>query len=305
MKKMLLILIVSLIVSACSNESENYRSEIDISKSTVDNLLQENSILPDSLRYLKDYLINDLKFKEKDVVYQNDGFLLEKDMILTVEGLISLIDYNKVNGIDPAAHYASTGCGILNPSPVRANFCPGRNCSHDDEIYFIAVDILNIPNSWAQATINAINEWNNLPNNRVNFFITDRNCDIRAWDGIQVYLYSESNTNTIAIANLPVNGYPGYQIRINTNSTTYNSTNQNALTRTMVHEFGHTIGYRHTNETNGCFIPGSATVDGNSIMNSVLNPLLFGFSDSDIDAHNILYPNANSSARTIEFNCRI
>lgn len=227
-------------------------------------------------------------------------------MIATVESLRNQISYNKKNKIDPTAHYASV-CRNSSYAPIRANFCPGRNCSHHDEKYRIAVRIgSNIPTAWRQATINAMNQWNNLPNNRIYFYTYNKTCDIREWDGITVGLYSESDETVAARANLP-SQRPGRLVKINTNYWRYSTSNTPVFTRVMIHEFGHAIGYRHTDQTNGCYINGSTTTDSESIMNSQLNAGLAGngFSNSDKTAHNLLYPNANSSARIVEFKCRL
>lgn len=298
MKKALLPFILALLLGACSHQNEG--TEVPATTN------EENTFIPDSLQYLKDYLTNDLRFNEKDIAFEDNEFILENDMTISIEGLIRTIEFNKENGIDPAAHYASSGCGAFSPSPVRDNFCPGRNCSHDDEIYFISVDISgSVPQVWRQATINAMNNWNNLQNNRMNFILEDRNCDIRAWDGIEVYLYSESSTTVAARAALPAQ-VPGYRVRINTNFWGYDTDDISLFTRVMTHEFGHTIGYRHTDETNGCFIDGSANTDSGSIMNSGGNLNSANtFSNGDIVAHDLLYPSADNSARTVEFNCRI
>ncbi|MEO9510525.1 MAG: M57 family metalloprotease [Flavobacteriaceae bacterium] len=310
MKKLLLLVICALFFFSCSNQNEGTGTfpNPDDEISNIDPSIQ-NAIIPDSLQYLKDYLINDLKFKKDNIAFEDNEFILENDMTISIEGLIRIIEFNKENNIDPTAHYASSGCSTFSPSPVRDNFCPGRNCSHDDEIYYISVDINgSVPQAWRQATINAMNNWNNLQNNRMNFILEDRNCDIRAWDGIEVYLYSTSSTSTLASAALPVQ-VPGYRIRINTNSSSYSTNDIPYFTRIMMHEFGHTLGYKHTDQTNGCFINGSPTTDNASVMNSTTSPsssyIGLGFSNGDITAHDLLYPSADNSARIVEFNCRI
>nr|WP_299069995.1 M57 family metalloprotease [uncultured Allomuricauda sp.] len=308
MKKLLLPIAFVLFLCSCSNQNDltTAPQNVDADGSQFDSSL-ENTVIPDSLKYLKDYLIDELMFNEEDIAYGDSEFIIENDMVINIEGLIKIIEFNKGNGIDPAAHYASSGCSAFSPSPVRANFCPGRNCSHDDEIYYISVDISgSIPQAWRQATIDAMNNWNNLQNNRMNFILEDRNCDIRAWDGIEVHLYSESDTGVAARAYLP-SQTPGYRIEINQNYWRYPTNNIPVFARIMTHEFGHTIGFRHTDETDGCFISGSANTDAQSIMNSQLNANLAGngFSNADITAHDILYPSADNSARIVEFNCRI
>ncbi|SDQ56132.1 M57 family metalloprotease [Flagellimonas zhangzhouensis] len=307
MKKLFLLSSIAIcVLTSCSEDHQNLE-QTPSSINYPEELSNSNKKVPDSLQHLKEYLINDLKFKEDDIAFKNNEFILEDDMTISIEGLLYTIDFIKQQGIDLTAHYASNGCGAFSPSPVHAEFCPGKNCSHDDEIYEIAVDISgSVPFAWRQATINAMNNWNNLQNNRFTFILEDRNCDIRAWDGIEVYLYSSNNSATLASASLPAQ-VPGYAIKINTNSLSYASNNIPLFTRVMMHEFGHTIGYRHTDKTDGCFIPGSANSDGASLMNSLLIPNYIGqgFSNADINAHNLLYPSANNSARFVEFKCRI
>ena len=65
------------------------------------------------------YLANDLNIAKKDILFENNEFILENDITITPENLIKMIQFNKEEMIDTAAHYASTGCNLY--SPIRAN----------------------------------------------------------------------------------------------------------------------------------------------------------------------------------------
>lgn len=94
-------------------------------------------------------------------------------------------------------------------------------------------------NSYVNEINGAIAMWNNVTNCRVKFtVITSTNQDI---------LITNSNLGLgiCGAAYFPVNGRPGGVIRININQIAGNSFAQRQ--RTIAHELGHTIGFRHTN----------------------------------------------------------
>lgn len=150
-----------------------------------------------------------------------------------------------------------------------------------------------------------MNNWNNLSNNKITLYLTNTSFCSR-YTGIKVVTTFNSDEDVIAAAFLPNSvGSPGHTIRINTNGSRYSSNDIPRFTRALTHEFGHTLGYRHTNQTNGSFINGSSTNDPASIMNSSLiaSEIGSGFSSADITAHNLKYPNASAPTKDFDFSC--
>lgn len=102
-------------------------------------------------------------------------------------------------------------------------------------------------NAYSAEINGAIAMWNSVPNCRVTFTLTTSNN--------QDILITNSNlgAGVCGAAYFPVNGLPGRLIRINISVIAANSFAQRQ--RTIAHEIGHTIGFRHTN----WFVPSPVT----------------------------------------------
>lgn len=96
-----------------------------------------------------------------------------------------------------------------------------------------------------QSEINsAINIWNSVANCRVKFNLTTSSA------GAHIRIVNSNlGTGVCGAAYFPVNGQPGSLVRININQISGNSFEQR--TRTIAHELGHCIGFRHTNWQSG------------------------------------------------------
>ncbi|MBA2746788.1 MAG: hypothetical protein H0U44_11230 [Flavisolibacter sp.] len=104
---------------------------------------------------------------------------------------------------------------------------------------------------------------------------------------IKVTSYYDASTSTVAWAYLPsFSGNVGPEVSINTK---YNYLNAAYKTFTMTHEFGHSIGFTHTDGSYGNLVPGTPEVDPNSVMNSFILPWQ-AFTNFDILAVRTLYP---------------
>jgi len=152
----------------------------------------------------------------------------------------------------------------------------------------------NIPLLWQDATRAAISNWNSLGGLYMRE-VTDGDGDINVTGE---YL----NGAVAQSSGFPSGtGRPADGIMIDINSF-YNYTSSQAVL-IMTHEFGHCLGFRHTNwiVNESSFpaigIPNTPTSgtnpDPNSIMNwdiAILNRSWSGFSFYDVNAHNSLYP---------------
>lgn len=284
MKKKYIIFTLIIILYSCQNENPIVNPEYD-------EIANNRNRVPDSLKYLVDFLIEDFNYLPKNIRYDYDKFVLQSDMEISSNGLKEYYEEfhtKKSDGI--TQHRAS----ICSRSPISSICIRNRtNPCNRDQVYKIYVTFSNqLPNLWQQAIINAMNQWNGLTNNKITFIRGTNQCnDGKGFRGIRITLYSEQE-NVIARASLAEGGDPGSLIRINQLSSYYNSNDLAALTRVITHELGHNIGYWHTNENFGCFINGTSSNDPASVMHSELNTSYSGFSSFDIAAHNILYPNA-------------
>lgn len=280
-----LIALLFVVLYSCQNDSSISDSNEIESTTTI------NKGIPDSLTFLVDFLIKDYNYLLDDVGYENNKFIIQSDMEISANGLIEYYnEFHNNKGNGASEHRAS----ICSRSPVSSICIRNRtNPCNRDQAYIIYVVIPSqVPNLWTQATLNAMNQWNELSNNKITFVRGTSQCrNGQGFTGISLTLFTDE-PNIIARASLAEGGGPGRSLRINQLSSMYNSTNLAALTRVITHELGHNIGYWHTNENFGCFITGTSSNDPSSVMHSSLNLSYSGFSNFDISAHNILYPNA-------------
>lgn len=160
---------------------------------------------------------------------------------------------------------------------------------------------LSSNNSNLLAAVNtAINNYNNIANSRIKFTLvqSDQHITIReVSNGVNVPL---------GRADFPVNGFPGGQMEINIqgHQISFPTTFLQELTTTVIHELGHTIGFRHTDwrekgeSSTALGNPGqhlfgtSQNADPTSIFRA--NPdRITNFSAGDLTAIRFLYPFEN------------
>jgi len=164
-------------------------------------------------------------------------------------------------------------------------------------------------NDWRSAIVSAMSKWSDLSNTSIKFVLSyDPNPDI--------LIKSDNNTlgaSTIAAAGFPfINGKPFNQILINFDFNNNTTVSESSKTYNMVHEFGHCIGFRHTNwdainepvvDESGIgpgaiYIPNTPSQDSNSVMNGQTASYSWnGFSTYDIVAVNYLYPTLACNSR--------
>lgn len=231
-----------------------------------------NPVVPDEEAVLQsdDELVNFLEstgFDGRNIVVEDGIFIIDGDILIAKEE-VEL--YAAAQKKAPAANEKT--------DHWRSYYLVSNNYISNITVYIES----SVPSSWKTATRNAMNQWNAINGTRLHFSETsNRNAAlIRVNTGY-------SNQNWVAQAYLPFyNGRPGNLMTINTR---YNSLDSGRKLFTMVHEMGHTFGFYHTDQSQGIFIPGTPSVDANSVMNSYVLPWN-GFTSGDVDAVQIMYP---------------
>jgi hypothetical protein len=205
-------------------------------------------------------------FKKDKIVLKGDQFILDGDVLISKEE----VEKRAANDANPGR--------IPSGEHWRGLYLISNTYNSNVRIYIEPA----VPAAWRTAIQGAVNNWNAVNGTRLGMSI------ITSPSGVytRVFMGFES-ANWIARAYLPTsNGRPGTSVEINSN---YNSLPASQKLFAITHEFGHTIGFYHTNQTQGVFINGTPSVDANSVMNSfVLN--WAGFTSGDVLATQIIYP---------------
>jgi hypothetical protein len=216
----------------------------------------------DEISSLTSYLIKK-GFKPEDVVFKDNNFIIEKDIVISKDDLAARVQ--KENTSVQTEHWRGT---YLVSSTYITNV----------KLYIDPA----VPAAWVTAIQGAIANWNAINGTSVGMSIVST----QSAANTRVFMGFES-ANWIARATLPSSSRrPGTTVEINSN---FNSLAASQKLFAITHELGHTIGFYHTDQTQGIFITGTPTVDANSVMNSFVLPWN-GFTAGDILATQILYP---------------
>lgn len=162
-------------------------------------------------------IIESMGFSLKGIIEQDDCYIVEGDIAIEKEGLDSF---------EPAtrqAHYNLITNGRQDGIRVK-------------------ITSNNIPDAgWLQATRNAIDIWNSVPNCNVYFYKITNSALIH---DTKVTIDGSAVTGrVVALGAYPNNGRPGSYVKINPD---YNDHTIEQKTYTMVHELGHVLGVSHT-----------------------------------------------------------
>ncbi|MGB3544781.1 M57 family metalloprotease [Rubrivirga sp.] len=154
----------------------------------------------------------------------------------------------------------------------------------------------SVPSTWRRATEDAVNYWNASSTSKVRLQIVT---SIPAFPTPTIVVNKRSassfNANVAATGAMPVNGRPG-NVFLNVDGT---SLSRGALAYVLTHEFGHTLGFRHTDARNESdyrhtSVPRTPVTDPRSFMNATVSPSYTlstrGFTTEDKHAARVIYP---------------
>lgn len=251
-----------LLMGACSNELET------INPTEEQVISAENDDIN---------ILQSLGFNASDITEMETYYLIEGDIIFEKS---KLSEYGKAQ---TRQAYHTTG---LIAYPKQSTITVGI----DSSIPTSGVD------NWREEILEAINLWNPLSNLKMTY-TTAANPDI--------LVCSDANDplpyNAIAAGEFPMNGQPGFSIRINLDYNYNKTIPRLQKIYNMVHEFGHCFGLRHTNwqsrnESTAYHIDGTPTSDSKSVMNGgTAESSWKGFSSNDEYAIRKLYPRFSAS----------
>jgi PBP1b-binding outer membrane lipoprotein LpoB len=210
--------------------------------------------------------IKDLGFPESSIVDNGTMFIVEEDITFPKNMEIPV---NKAFGTEQ--YYTGSIVNSTNKLNIRVFVDPSMT-------------------SMGSEINNAIAQWNAVPNSTLRFnIVTTAPYDIL----IKNEALQSPNGVVCGAGEFPANGKAGAVIRINRDAIAGNSFAQRA--RTICHELGHNISFRHTNwsaigESNATNVPGVTGTDSRSLMNGgQCNSGATVLSQKDKDATAVLY----------------
>ncbi|TWF38983.1 dual-action HEIGH metallo-peptidase [Chitinophaga polysaccharea] len=220
-----------------------------------------------NVQEMTNYLVNQ-GFSEQQIVFGKDRVVIESDIIITLAELEQRV----------ATWKKEHQPGVPQTEQRRGTYIVSNVYNTNIKFYIDPA----VPADWKTAIQGAVDNWNAVNGTRLGMSIVAN----QASSNTRIFMGFE-NANWIARAYLPGSaGTPGVSVEINSN---FNGLAANKKLFAITHEFGHTIGFHHTNQLSGTLIPGTPNVDPNSVMNSTVLPWN-GFTAGDVLATQILYP---------------
>lgn len=223
--------------------------------------------------------ILDIGFERSDIEDLGDYYLVEGDIYFSKDG-------STPTSVDGRKGQASTN------NLISYAERPNITVRIDGSIPSSGVD------DWRNEIQLAIDHWNSIADFGINLvYVSSGTADITVQsDGGLL------PNGAIASGEFPAGGLAGYRILINLDFNSNSTVSSSSKEYNMVHEFGHCLGFRHTNwvsrgessSPDGANqIPGTPATDGNSVMNggTALNSWA-GFSTYDVIGAQNLYPRA-------------
>ncbi len=253
------------------------------------NACQKNNPLTDATTELTEaqkmrvFLADTYGFLPENIKETADAFIVEGDQVFPKANFWDdygtstfnefMVDAAYEAGVaNDRKHYRSTYLVTSTPKIIKLNV-------HS-----------SVPMSWRWAIAAALVEWNALGGR---FKFEGMNSDKPVDGAINFSMHDLLPEDVVARGTYPTsNGKPGNKIEINSHQ---NYLLHNLKIFTIVHEIGHNIGLRHTDQGLGTLITNvSNTCKNNADHKSVMKPHVApweGFTTCDREAYGALYPN--------------
>jgi len=230
--------------------------------------LKDPSPVPNAKEEMTNYLVAQ-GFDQRHIVFDENRVIIESDIVITIPELQQRV----------ATWKKEQQAGVPQTEQRRGTYIVSNAYNTNIKFYIEPT----VPLVWRNAIQGAVNNWNAVNGTRLGMSIVAS----QASANTRIFMGYE-DANWIARAYLPgSNSAPGVSVEINSKFNTTLSASQQLFA--ITHEFGHTIGFYHTNQATGSLIPGTPNVDPNSVMNSTVLPWN-GFTAGDVLATQILYP---------------
>jgi predicted Zn-dependent protease with MMP-like domain len=269
MKNALLLLVITMMFAANACQKNNSLADTNMETSEA--------------QRIRAYLADTYGFSPENIEETADEFIVEGDQVFPKAnfwedyGMYSpnefFADAAHAEGVaGDRKHYRSSYLVTSTPKIIKLNV-------HS-----------SVPQSWRWAIVAALVQWNELDGK---FKFEGMNSDAMVDGAINFRMHDLLPEDVVARGTYPTsNGKPGNLIQINSQ---HNYMLASMKIFAMVHEIGHNIGLRHTDEGFGSLITNvSTTCKNNHDPSSVMQPEVDfweGFSNCDQEAYEALYPN--------------
>ena len=259
------------------------------------------------------YLNEVIGFPRRMIQAQDSFFVVDGDMIVEKEELNeflgenpdigSLVEASKEGSRGQAAAAARVALlqRVYSLGVVKHEDVDGYGAATDGIQVFVAP---SVPTIWRDAVEDAANYWTRSSTSQVKFqVVTSLPTDFR----VPVIVVNRREASAFgpdvaATGAMPVNGRPG-NVFLNVDGVG-SSLSRGALAYVVVHELGHTLGFRHTDAQNESdyrhvSVPRTPFSDRYSIMNATTSPSYTlsnrGFTTEDKHAARVIYPTSLSA----------
>ncbi len=186
-------------------------------------------------------IIRSLGMSTDGIIEKEDSYIVEGDIVLYKSSMKDYVDKTRHSFVDRISSSRVTDIKVYINPELQINNGGGS--------------------TWYQAAFDALQEWNSIDGCIIRFtsVASPTNADIHVERNQTVV------GKAIAMASYPSYGRPGPNVWIGDYYDNYTSDQKKYV---MVHEFGHTLGFTHTDDQKGTYIPETPTRENLSVMMS-------------------------------------